>query len=251
MKEGVGKFLIFSLGTVVLLNFIFAGVIISEKYGGFTLYPGENYTINIPFFNVGIESGNESYQKICGVAETTDGIKLKDITVIVEYKNGTRISNSTDTNGEYCIFIPSLKTSEYFGIYLMYENETEGGNLTLASNEYILNFEDERNYIRGETIRLEGEIINQDARIEEGRLDVDLKYYNDSQNKWILLNEYPTEFVNIEPNENFEINNEGLDYVWSIPLNAEIGKYKFYISSSFNAKQHNKEVHFNVTGSIS
>jgi len=49
MKEGVGRFLIFSLGIVVLLNFIFAGVIISDKYGGFKLYPGEDYTINVPF----------------------------------------------------------------------------------------------------------------------------------------------------------------------------------------------------------
>jgi len=133
----------------------------------------------------------------------------------------------------------------------MYENETADGNLTLASNDYTLDFEDERNYIRGETIQLEGKIINQDARIKNGRFEVDLRYHNESKNKWIVIQEYPTQLINIEPNEDYNIIDEGLSYTWDIPSNATIGEYKFYISSSFNAVERNKGVEFNVTEFIS
>lgn len=249
MRGEVGKFLIISLSGLVVLNFAIIGASIAlQNYGKFNLNPGEDYIVNIPFL------GNKATnQTICGKAEQTDGTALKDITVILNYENGTQAANNTTgSDGKYCINIPRLESKEEFIVYLEYENETEDGNLTLLSNDYTLDFDDKvYNKSEDEYAILTGEIENEDARIENGRFEIRVAYNDkspDGNNSWkYIFGDYETYYINIGSNEIYEMPSEEVNIMWEIPEDASLGEYKFYIRSSFNAKEHTGNVYFNIT----
>lgn len=247
MKREVGKFLILAFSAVILLNsFILAGTVSGMFYGRFRLNPGENYTVNLPFIIVPFQ------QLICGVAETVDGELLEDIEVILS-QNGTEVArNITDEDGKYCISIDELEKATDFEIHLDYEDEADEGNLILGSNDYNLNLDDEEIYNKSEDefVYLTGEIENEDAKIEDGRFEINLQYYNESSNKsskWEKIFDYQTYRLNIESRETYQISIADFNPIWKIPDDALIGRYKFYIRTSFNAEEKTSSVYFNLT----
>ncbi len=248
-KKGLRKFLILSFLGIIVLNITIIGAsIFLQNYGKFNLNPGENYIVNIPFIG-----DKATMQTICGKAEQTDGTALKDITVILKYKNETEANRSTTgSDGEYCISIPRLESKQEFTIYLEYENETEEGNLTLADHNYDLDFEEDKTYSKSidEFATLIGNITNEYAQIENGRFEIKIGYNDkdESGNHWkYLYGDYEKYFVNIAPTEIYSIPNEELNVSWKIPEDASPGEYKFLIKTSFNAEEKSQSVYFNIT----
>ena len=131
-------FLTFSVLGLLLLNLtVISAYLILIKFGDVTLNPGEKYILNIPFL------GPSKSPLICGTAQQTDGTPLKNVSIIVEYKsNQTKAGEATtDSNGEYCITLPEIKSSNKFDIFIKYDNvSSSGAPLVLASNDYSLNF---------------------------------------------------------------------------------------------------------------
>lgn len=212
-----------------------------KNYGKVKLAPGENYTVNIPL----IESSSVN-SFICGKAEESDGNPVSGVKV--EAKNTKKssfiASNSTDSNGNYCIRLPETNTSEEYNIYVT------SANLTLGSNDYALNLKTEKGtYHAGETVKIKGAIENSDARIDNGIMEVNLKYYNEMKNNWDEIFGYIKYYFSIEPKTNYNLPNEEdeLSIEWLIPVNASQGRYKFYFKAAFNGKEKTKHVYFNMT----
>lgn len=246
-KKGVKKFLIFSILGLVFINLTFASAyLILTKYGTLTLNPGEDYIVNIPF--IGPSNPFTNYPTICGTAEQTNGILLKNVTIIVKgYNNDTVIAqNVTNSDGKYCITLPEIKSStQKFDVYVQYDNKT----ISLGSNDYQLNFENNLVYNKGldNFVYLTGDITNEDAKIENGRFEINLKYQNVTTGDWEDIFDYQKYSVNIESDEIYSVPNNGLNVSWEIPSDAKEGRYKFYIKTSFNAKEHTKDIYFNIT----
>ncbi|MFN3528189.1 MAG: hypothetical protein ACK4YO_03710, partial [Candidatus Altarchaeaceae archaeon] len=129
-----------------------------------------------------------------------------------------------------------------------YDNST----LKLGDNNYILNLDTEKKIYNKNVdkfVSITGKIENGDAEIVNGRIDVNLKYCEEKDGKcvWKEIFGYKRYYVNIDSNENYEIPSDELNITWEIPNNAPIGKYKFYIKTSFNAKEKTKSIYFNIT----
>lgn len=250
-RKEVGKFLAISFGGLIILNIIFVGaMMISNYYGRLTLNPGEDYIINIPFIG-----GKMTFQTICGKAETTNGTALKNISVMLREYNTTNIvaQNATGSDGKYCITIPRLSSSTKFDIYLEYENETEEENLTLADHDYYLNFDDDKNYSKAinDYVILTGNITNEYAKIENGRFEIKVGVCksNCSYHKGTYdykFGDFEKYFVNIDPNEIYNLLNEEVNISWQIPYDASPGQYKMLVKTSFNAEEKSTSVFFNI-----
>ncbi len=245
-RKSIRKFVVLSILGLLLVNTTVISGLLIAKYGTMTLSPGENYRINIPFIPLQEETGESSI--VCGIAEDNDGNPVGNVKVEITLHSDAKIlgENITDVNGEYCITLPAMASkSEKYDVSVKYDND----ELELGSNDYSLTFEDKRNYQKGfdDYAVLKGYINNEDARIENGRFEINLKYYNDTTDKWIEIFDYQKYHVNIEPGEDYEIPNAELNVSWEIPSDAKIGKYKFYIKTSFNAKERTKNVYFNIT----
>jgi hypothetical protein len=244
MKK-VRDFLVVSFLGILIINLtLISAVYILFEYGSVTLYPGEKYTLNIPFF--GISNAPE----ICGKAQKTNGEVLEGVNVSVYYDDELVEKETTDSDGEYCITLPELTTSRKYDIFIEYDNETPEA-LTLGSNDYALNFLNYRTFSKSNDgwAVLSGTIDNEDANVENGRFEINLKYYNTSREppQWVEIFDYKKYAVNIESGESYEVPSEELNVSWQIPDDALIGRYKFYIKSSFNAKERTKDVYFNIT----
>ena len=205
-RGGIKTFIVLSVLGILLINLtLISGYLLLVKYGSMTLSPGENYKVNIPFIPLQEETGESSI--VCGVAEDNDGNPVKNVKVEITLHSDAKIlgENITDVNGEYCITLPTMTSkSEKYDISIEYDNE----ELELGSNDYSLNFEDKKKYQRGsDYVILDGQIDNEDARIENGRFEVNLKYHNDTTNKWVEIFDYQKYHVNIEPGEDYEIPN--------------------------------------------
>ncbi len=168
--------------------------------------------------------------------------------VKVEAKNTKKSSftafNSTDSNGNYCIRLPETNTTEEYNIYV------SNTSMALGSNEYTLNLKTEKGtYHAGETVKIKGAIENSDAQIDNGRIEVNLKRYNEVKNKWEEIFDYIKYYVGIEPKTNYYLPNEEdeLSIEWLIPTDALNGRYKFYFKAAFNGKEKTKHVYFNIT----
>jgi hypothetical protein len=248
-KSRLRVFLTLALLGLLLINltFISAYVIIGKLFGKMTLYPGEEYTMNIPFL------GPSKSPMICGKAEQNDGTLISGVRVIAKYINGTVAGeDTTSSDGEYCITLPEIKTTnQQYNIYLDYDNETSKGNIILGSNNYYLNFKDDEvcNKSIDDYAILKGNITNEDAKVEDGRFEIKVRHRKNVVNgTWIDITEYQKYLVNINPNEIYEVPNEELNVSWKIPSDAERGEYKFLIKTSFNAEEKTSQtVFFNVT----
>lgn len=245
----VRDFLILSFLVIGLINFTFiSAYLVFSQYGSVTLNPGEKYTINIPFFD-DIPSFEESKSPvICGKAETTSGEALQGVNVSV-YFNTTLINKSTtDSNGKYCISLPEITSSKKYNIFIEHNNQTNTGSpIQLASNDYYLDFDNNLVFskISDRYAVLQGAIDNEDAEIDNGRVEVNLKYYENST--WKEIFDYQKYFVNIDSREVYDVPSDELNVSWQIPNDAKVGRYKFYIKTSFNAKERTKDVYFNIT----
>lgn len=241
----VRDFLILSFLGILIINItLISAYVIITKYGTVTLNPGEKYTINIPFF------GTSKSPEICGKAQKTTGEALQGVNVSVYYyKNNSLINkNTTDSKGKYCISLPEIKSSEKYDIFIEYENSTDNP-LQLASNDYTLGFDNNKIFNKSidKYAVLSGTIENEDAEIENGRFEVNLKYYPTNLSERFDIFDYQKYFVNLEPREIYEVPSTELNVSWQIPIDAKIGRYKFYIKTSFNAKERTKDIYFNIT----
>ncbi len=245
MEKEIKKFLTISLLGLLIVNFtLISGYLVVKSYGQMTLNPGEEYTVNIPFF------GSSLSPVVCGRAEKTDGTPLSNVRINISYSTDNELLGTaiTDGNGEYCITLPEINTNRRFEVYVQYDNGTSEDNyLALASNDYTLDFDDDLVYSRGSTsyIPLTGEIRNENAEVENGRFEVNVKYKNGDE--WEEILDYQKYSIDIEPNEIYSLPEDGLNFSWRIPSDAKTGEYKFYVKTSFNAKDHTKDVPFNIT----
>jgi len=240
-KTNLRKFLIISILGLLAINISFASAyIIIVKLGTLNLSPGEKYILNIPFV------GQSKNPVICGKAIQTDGTLLEGVKVIAKYSNNNAIlaENITRRDGKFCLSLPEINAPKKFNISIEYDNQT----LTLASNDYQLNFVNNKIYNRNtdNTVSLSGTITNEDAQIENGRFEINLKYYDNSS--LVEIFDYQKYSVNIEPNQVYSVPNSELNVSWPINGNTPIGRYKFYVKTSFNAEEKTSNIYFNVTG---
>jgi hypothetical protein len=242
MNQKLTLFLTLAILGLLLLDITLIGAyVLFTQYGSLTLSPGEKYTVNIPFV------GPSKNPMICGKAEQTDGTALEGIKIIANYSNNTFAGEATtDDNGRYCITLPEITTlTKTYNIYLEYDNST----LTLANHDYDLDFENNRIYSKGsnEYVFLTGNITNEYAEIENGRFEINLQYWPVNSSERYEIFDYRKYSVNISSNEIYEVPNSELNVSWQIPSDAEIGTYKFYIKTSFNAKERTSNIYFNIT----
>lgn len=247
------RMIIFAIIGIMIIG-LAIGVYILEKYGKVKLSPGEHYTINIPFTSITSKS-----PVIEGYATYTNGTPVKNVNVTVKYyKNDSVLAwNLTDDNGYYKIILPEIKKDTIYEVYVGYENST----LKLASNDYKLNLGTNKEIYSKSSdsiVYINGTIDNEDAKIVNGRMDVNLKYCNGTFNesaktckgtpgKWEEIFDYKRYYVNIDPNDAYEIPSDEVNITWEIPNDAAIGKYKFEVKTSFNAKEYTKSIYFNIT----
>lgn len=185
---------------------------------------------------------------ICGKAETTSGEVLQGVNVSIYYNNTLVNKSTTNSKGEYCVYLPEITSSKKYDIFIEYNNQTNSGDfIKLASNDYDLDFDNNLIFNKpfDKYAVLQGTIKNEDAEIENGRLEINLKYYENST--WKEIFDYQKYFVNINPGEVYDVPSDELNVSWLIPSDAKIGRYKFYIKSSFNAKEKTANVYFNIT----
>lgn len=242
-KKKVILFVTLSVLGLLLLNItLIGGYILLREYGSIALNPGEIYRVNIPFI------GPSRAPMICGKAEQTDGTALEGIRVIANYSNNTFAGEATtETDGTYCITLPEITTSKTYNIYLEYDNST----LTLASYDYTLSFENNKIYNKGsdEYVNIIGDITNEDARIENGKIDVSLQYYPiNASERFYIFNDQEYYIENIEPNEIYFIPSSDFNLTWMINSDTLIGRYKFRVNADFNTVNHYKDIYFNITG---
>lgn len=249
-KKKLQLFIVLAVLVLLFVNIsIISGYILFTKYGSMTLSPGENYIVNIPFISA---EKPEGFPMVCGTAEQSDGDPVEDVTVKIAYSaDNTTIlgENITNKDGKYCITLPEITSNRVYVVYLEYDNETFSEELTLGSNEYTLDFENNLNYSKGldSYADLIGKIINEDARIENGRLEIILSYCENEKCNITSIIKEEKYSVNIEPQDTYNIPNSEFSYSWEIPSDAKLGKYKLYIKASFNAKDHTKTVYFYIT----
>lgn len=235
------NFIILSVLGMLLINVaLISAAIVLEQYGSVTLFPGEHYILNIPFF------GPSKAPIVCGKAQTLAGTALRDVNVSAYYDDQLVTKNTTNTKGEYCLTLPELTASRKYDIFIEYNNETTE-NLTLGSNDYSLDFLNNQIYSKSTTqfITLQGQISNHDAEIESGRFEIKIRHKNNGT--WGDVTDYEKYFIDLPSREILELPNEELNITWQIPPEAETGQYKWYLKSSFNAKERTKDVFFNIT----
>ena len=241
--------MIFVIIGIIIISIVMAAWVY-DKYGTVYLGPGEHYTVNIPFI------GASEVPVICGKAYLTSENPVKDINITVKYYNNESVLawNLTNKDGKYCIYLPEITKNTKYDVYVGYDNET----MTLGKHDYSLtNLKTEKEiYNRSvdQYVIINGTINNEDAKIENGRMDVNLKYHNESTGKWEEIFDYKRYYVNIESNDEYPLPNDAdeVNISWEIPNDAKIGKYKFYIKTSFNAEKTKtghkpKNVYFNIT----
>jgi hypothetical protein len=243
-KGEIKTFFILSGLALLIINLtLISSYLLSLNYGSLSLGSGEEYTVNIPFLT------SSKSPVVCGTAEKTDGTPLQNVRVNITYADKTEVLGQTltDKNGEYCITLPEINSNKRFDVYVEYDDATDD-YLELASNDYKLDFEDDLVYSKSTTtyVPLVGEITNEDAEVEDGRFEIRVGYRVNGKWKY-PFEDYQRYSINIESNDVYEIPNDELDFSWKIPSDAKTGEYKFYIKTSFNAKDHTKDVLFNIT----
>ncbi|MEK6873491.1 MAG: hypothetical protein AABW91_01490 [Nanoarchaeota archaeon] len=242
---GVRDFLILSFLIIILINIILVSAyLISTQYGSVTLSPGENYTVNIPFF------GPSKSPVICGKAQKTSGEVLPGVNVSVYYSNSLVNKSATNSNGQYCVYLPEITSNREYDIFIEYNNQTNTGDfIQLASNDYTLDFDNNLLFskLSDKYAILKGSIINEEAEIENGRFEINLQYWPINSSERFEIFNYQKYFVNINPQETYDIPNDELNVSWQIPNDAKTGRYKFYIKTSFNAEEKPKTIYFNVS----
>ena len=234
--------IVFAVIGIIVVSIVIGAYVYEKYFGQVSLKPGEQYTVNIPFI------GAPNIPIISGKAIDATGKAVKDINVTVKYKGNATVlaCNTTGNDGKYVVHLPEIKTAKSYDVYVgNYDNST----LTLGSNDYTLKFNDSKIYNKSVDYYavLEGTITNKDATIEDGRIDVNLKYYDTATDKWVEIFGYKTYYANILPNEVYEFPNDEFNVSWKIPSDAAIEKYKFYVKTSFNAEEKTKSVYFNIT----
>ncbi|MEK6875185.1 MAG: hypothetical protein AABX30_00720 [Nanoarchaeota archaeon] len=244
MKK-VRNFLILSFLAVGLINFtLISAYVVLIQYGSVTLNPGEEYIVNIPFI------GKSDSSVICGKAQTISGEILQGVNVSVYYNGNLINKNITNSKGEYCIYLPKITSSRKYDIFIEYNNQTsDGGFIQLASNSYTLDFDNNLLFskLSSKYAVLKGSINNEDAEIENGRFEINLQYWPVNSSERFEIFDYQKYFVNIDAQEDYDVPNGELNVSWQIPNDAKIGRYKFYIKTSFNAKEKTANIYFNIT----
>ena len=243
-KTELKEFLTISIICLLLINISLVSAYIMVKYGTITLSPGEKYTINIPFF------GPSKSPVICGKAQKTSGDVLSGVNVSVYYNSGLINKSITNSKGEYCIYLPEITSNKKYDIFIEYNNQTNTGDfIQLASNDYTLDFDNDLLFSKSSDkyVILKGLIVNKDAKIENGRFEINLQYYPTNSTERFEIFDYQKYAVNINPQETYNIPNNEFNVSWQIPNDTKTGRYKFYIKTSFNAKERVSNVYFNVT----
>jgi len=240
-QEKLKELVILSVLALLAINIpLISAYFVITNIGSFTLYPGEDYTLNIPFI------GNSEYlTDICGKAVHENGSYLSGINVSLYYSNGTLFGkNTTKSNGKFC-FSLDISSNKQFDIDVEYNNST----MILGNNDYDLNFEDNEDYSRNSEVYaiLSGNITNYDAEVENGRIETNLQYWPENASERYVVFDYINYNVSITPNNYYRVPSSNFNVSWPINSSTTLGRYKFYIKSSFNGQEHTKSIYFNIT----
>jgi len=236
--------LVLSFLALFLINITLIGAYFFLQYGSVTLSPGENYTVNIPFF------GKSKFSVICGKAETNSGEALQGVNINAYYKNNSVNKSTTDSKGRYCIYFPEINSNRKYDIFIEYNNQTSKGDpIQLASNDYSLDFTNNLIFRKSsdQYAILNGSITNEDAKIENGRFEINLQYWPSNSGERYEIFDYQRYSINIDPKGTYNIPDNDLNVSWKIPDDVEIGRYKFFIKTSFNAEEKTKSIFFNIS----
>lgn len=246
IKMKVKDFLVLSFLLIIFVNLSFINAfLVFLNYGSVTLNPGESYIVNIPFIN--LDGEDESINSsICGRTETNNGEIVEGVVVSVYYSDNLIGESVTNSSGNYCIFLPEINSARKYDIFIEYDNKTQSGDfIKLASNDYLFNVENDLIFKKSDGyVVLSGDIDNGDADIDNGRIEVNLQYWSDNSSDRYTVFDYRKYFVNLNSQENYEFPNDEFNLTWEIPDNAKLGQYKYYIKTSFNAKEKAKSVYF-------
>jgi hypothetical protein len=237
----IRKLITLSFLALIAVNLpLISAYIVLNKYGDFTLYPGEDYIINIPF-----TSSSDSFATICGTAQKTNGISISGINVTLRYYGNSSdyAKNITDLNGRFC-FNVDIDSNQKFDVYAGYDNST----LILGNNNYNLDFDNYKVYRKSSDnyTYLSGNITNYDAPITNGRFEIKMgQHINGS---WSYsFGDYQAFYINISSNSIYHVPSSQLNFSKYLG-NLSEGEYKFLIKSSFNANEKSSVyVFFNIT----
>ena len=243
-KRGIVKLLVLIILLYLLINLsLISAYLLITKYSTFTLYPGENYIINIPFNPI------MKFQTVCGKAQFVNGTPIEGINVTLKSIDDTiNLINTTKSDGKYCFNIQELTSDKGFEIYISYDNYS----MNNASNDYELNLDNYKVYSKTSDpyIILTGKIENYDAEVENGRFEIKMGYKVDGTWKY-TFGDYQKYYLNINPGETYNIPSEELNYTWDISQ-LDIGEYKFLIKTSLNGREYSyrhtgNTIYFNIT----
>jgi hypothetical protein len=239
-KNKRGKIILLMLLCFMLINLtVISGYIFSINYGSLHLNSGEKYIVNIPFIKTSGENSVNITENpiVCGTAEDDYGEAIEGIEVRITYidEMTTLGENTTNEDGKYCIILPKINSKQEYDIYLEYNNETFSDNLILGSNDYELEFENSMNYSKNinKYFFLEGTISNENAKIENGIIEIKLSHKVNGTWKY-TFGDYKKYYINISEEDEYILDSES-NISWEIPPNAELGEYKFLVRTSFNA----------------
>ncbi len=227
-------FLALSVILILSVNLtLISGYLIMDSYGKMYLNPGEEYVVNLPF---NLFQPSEP-PVVRGIAQQTDGTPIIGVKVIVNNSdNSISGENTTDSNGEYSITLLEINEREQFHVYIEYDDEI----LILEDNDYSYEFDNNLNYSKsaGNYVELRGTIENEDAIIENGRVEISLRKCTEGTNTCSEILDTKTYYVNINPQETYNIPSSEINYTWPINNGTETGKYKIQVAMSFNAQEH-------------
>jgi len=227
-------FLIISITLILLINLTLVNAyIILISYGKMYLNPGEEYVVNIPF---------NTFQQptpsvVQGRAQQTNGNPISGVKIIVNNSDNSIFGeDTTNSEGEYSITLSEITEKERFSVYIEYDEEIQ----TIANNDYLYEFDNHINYSKSTDnyVELTGTIENEDAKIENGRVEVSLRKCTDNTNTCSNILNIKTYYLNINPQETYNLPSSEINYTWPIDGGTEIGKYKIQVAMSFNAQEH-------------
>jgi hypothetical protein len=246
-KRKLKLFIVLGILSLLVINLtIISGYILINSYGKMYLNPGEEYTVNIPF---------KLFQSpvVSGKAQQLDGTPISGVKVIVNDSDNSILGeDTTNSNGEYSITLPKISERKQFSVFIEYDNETSGGDsIALGEHEYSYKFDNYLNYSRStdDSVTLTGTIENEEAKIEDGRIEISLRKCTGETTSCNEVLDTETYHVNIDPLNIYQIPSNEIDYSWQINSGTETGKYKIEITMSFNGKETTPTsmVYFHIT----
>jgi len=186
-----------------------------------------------PALSITVETSKPSYYigepiVACGVLKFDDstvqnglvGFEVQD----PSYSSVITQTLQTDTNGVYNVTF-ELSEDATLGTYIIYvsstyENETATNSTAFGLNQFIITVETDKNSYRiGESVYVSGELILNDAVVQNGLVALEVQ---DPEYNSILL-------IALQTNDNGTY-----EMAFKLPADSKLGNYTVYVNSMVN-----------------